>query len=45
MVPAATSCQVSRAYGSEHEGQTVARRLLHRTHTILSLPNSSVPVS
>jgi hypothetical protein len=45
VVPAATSCQVSRAYKSEQEGQTGARRLLHRTHTILSRPNSSVPVS
>ena len=43
--PACTSCQVSRAYRSEHDGHTCARRLLHRVHTTRSRPNSSVPVS
>ena len=31
--PACISCQVSRAYRSEHDGHATARRLLQRVHT------------
>src|ERR1700757_3488978 len=37
------SCQVSREYRSEHDGQTAARRLLHRVNAWCSRPRSSRP--
>ncbi len=37
------SCQMSRAYRSEHDGHAVARRLLHRVRMWCCLPNSSLP--
>jgi hypothetical protein len=41
--PAVTSCQVSAAYRSEHDGHTLARRFLHRANTVCSRPAPSAP--
>ena len=42
-IPAVTTCHVSAAYKSEHDGHTLARRFLQRANTVCCRPAPSTP--